>query len=133
QQAVQLLNALAASSSNHAFINKLAQDLASIKEPIRKDIAATCRKALRYVVSEDSAEKTVLQQWLDGYFKTVQPKFSSHLYSESSKAALKIKAIAPTYDNNAEEVDGRVVIRDNFDAIFSKYPEVLIFGEDAGT
>jgi pyruvate/2-oxoglutarate/acetoin dehydrogenase E1 component len=26
-----------------------------------------------------------------------------------------------------------VVIRDNFDAIFSKYPEVLIFGEDAGT
>src|SRR5690606_16122647 len=61
QQAVQLLNALAASSSNHAFINKLAQDLASIKEQIRKDIAATCRKALRYVVSEDSAEKSVLQ------------------------------------------------------------------------
>ena len=29
-------------------------------------------------------------------------------------------------------MDGRVIIRDNFDAIFSKYPEVLIFGEDSG-
>lgn len=133
QQAIQLLNALAGSSSNQAFISKLTNELASIKEPIRKDIVATCRKALRYVVSENSNEKTVLQQWLDGYFKTVQPKYSSHLYSESSKAALNIKAEAPTYDSNAEEVDGRVVIRDNFDAIFSKYPEVLIFGEDAGT
>src|SRR5690606_10462713 len=133
QQAIQLLNALANSSDNHAFINKITQELASLKEPIRKDIATTCRKALRYVVSEHSNEKMALQQWLDAYFKTIQPKYSSHLYSESSKAALNIKAIAPTYDSNAEEVDGRVVIRDNFDAIFSKHPEILVFGEDAGT
>src|SRR5690606_2764196 len=115
QQAIQLLNALANSSDNHAFINKITQELASLKEPIRKDIATTCRKALRYVVSEHSNEKMALQQWLDAYFKTIQPKYSSHLYSESSKAALNIKAVTPTYDSNAEEVDGRVVIRDNFD------------------
>ena len=29
-------------------------------------------------------------------------------------------------------VDGRVVIRDNFDKILAKYPEFLIFGEDSG-
>ncbi|MBA4135497.1 MAG: transketolase, partial [Flavobacterium sp.] len=39
---------------------------------------------------------------------------------------------APTYDESAEEVDARLVLRDNFDAIFNKYPESLIFGEDAG-
>ena len=39
----------------------------------------------------------------------------------------------PTYNADAEDVDARVVLRDNFDAIFSKYPEALIFGEDAGT
>jgi pyruvate/2-oxoglutarate/acetoin dehydrogenase E1 component len=38
----------------------------------------------------------------------------------------------PTYDENAEDADARVVLRDNFDAIFTKYPESLIFGEDAG-
>ncbi len=29
-------------------------------------------------------------------------------------------------------VDGRVVVRDNFDKILEKYPEFLIFGEDSG-
>ncbi len=132
QQAVQLLNNLAESSSNKVFINKLVNNLSDIKEPIRKDIVTACRKAFRYVVTETSAEKSALQNWLNDYIKTVQPKYSSHLYSESAQSALNIKAVVPTYDSNAEEVDGRLVIRDNFDAIFGKYPEVLIFGEDAG-
>jgi pyruvate/2-oxoglutarate/acetoin dehydrogenase E1 component len=29
-------------------------------------------------------------------------------------------------------VDGRVVLRNNFDALFEQYPEVMVFGEDAG-
>jgi pyruvate/2-oxoglutarate/acetoin dehydrogenase E1 component len=37
------------------------------------------------------------------------------------------------YPTNAiEDTDGRMILRDNFDAIFTKYPEALIFGEDAG-
>jgi len=40
--------------------------------------------------------------------------------------------VLPTFDESAEEVDARLVIRNNFDAIFSKYPETLVFGEDAG-
>ena len=39
----------------------------------------------------------------------------------------------PVYDNTSKLVDGRVILRDNFDKILSKYPEVLIFGEDTGT
>ena len=37
----------------------------------------------------------------------------------------------PTYTE--ETVDGRVVLRENFNAILDNHPEVLIFGEDAGT
>jgi pyruvate/2-oxoglutarate/acetoin dehydrogenase E1 component len=40
--------------------------------------------------------------------------------------------VKPTYDNDAKDVDGRIVLRDNFDHIFSKYPEALVFGEDSG-
>src|SRR5690606_5585448 len=43
-----------------------------------------------------------------------------------------IKEVKPTYSDKSEEVAARLVIRDNFDAIFSKYPETLVFGEDAG-
>ena len=99
---------------------------------MRRDIAGAARKALRYVVSEDSSEKRQLIDWIDNYIETIQPKYSAHLYSEAKENAKTISEIKPTYDSSAEEVDGRVVLRDNFDAIFNKHPEVLIFGEDAG-
>jgi pyruvate/2-oxoglutarate/acetoin dehydrogenase E1 component len=44
-----------------------------------------------------------------------------------------VKEILPKYEKEAkEDTDGRMILRDNFDAIFTKYPEALIFGEDAG-
>ena len=132
EEAVTLLTNLAESSSNKNFIEKLKNDLAGEKEPERRLIASTVRKALRYVVGETSAEKGQIQDWLNNYFETIQPHYSSHLYSEASDNAPSISEVKPTYKDGAEEVDARVVLRDNFDAIFSKHPEVLIFGEDAG-
>ena len=62
-----------------------------------------------------------------------QPKFSSNLFSESDANVFSVKEVLPEYDENAkEDTDGRMILRDNFDAIFTKYPEALIFGEDAG-
>ncbi|WP_339633342.1 transketolase C-terminal domain-containing protein, partial [Bizionia echini] len=129
---ITLLETVAAASSNKVFIEKLKNDLAEISEPIRKDILSTARKALRYVVHETSETKDQLTTWINNYIDVVQPKYSSHLYSQSEKSALNIKEVKPTYDDTSENVDARLVIRDNFDAIFSKYPEALIFGEDAG-
>ena len=127
---VSLLNSIASSSENKVFIEKYANDLASIKEPIRKDIITTARKVLRLIIKENS--KGTLATWIKNYTEKIQPKFSSHLFSQSDKNILATKAVEPTYDNSAEEVDARLVLRDNFDAIFNKYPETLIFGEDAG-
>ncbi|AXT20479.1 transketolase [Flavobacteriaceae bacterium AU392] len=129
---VSLMQKVAETSSNKVFITKIINDLSEIKEPIRKDILSAARKTLRYITLETSTEKQQLQDWINSYFENIQPKYSSHLYSESKYKAENIKAIAPIYDDNAEMVDGRVIIRDNFDAIFNKYPETLVFGEDAG-
>ncbi|GGI57324.1 alpha-ketoacid dehydrogenase subunit alpha/beta [Winogradskyella haliclonae] len=131
-EAVSLLERVAKSSANGVFISKLKNDLATIDEPIRKDILTATRKALRYVISESSTEKTELQNWITNYIETIQPKYSSHLLSHSEKKALNQTEVLPTYDDNAEDVDGRLILRDNFDAIFGNYPEALIFGEDAG-
>ena len=100
--------------------------------PRRKDILSVARKALRYVISENSNEKTQLINWINAYVEKIQPKYSSHLYSHSKDSALNTEEIKPSYDENSEEVDARLIIRDNFDAIFRKHPEALIFGEDAG-
>lgn len=131
QEALVLIGDLANSSPNKVFIEKLIADLKAINEPIRKDVISAARKALRYTISEDSSAKTTLQVWINSYLENVQPKYSSHLYSESDLSVLNIAEVLPTYDDN-KDVDGRLILRDNFDAIFSKYPEALIFGEDTG-
>lgn len=127
---VALLHAIAETSANKVFIEQYASELAAIKEPIRKDILTTARKVLRMIVKESGQSQ--LATWITNYTNKIQPKFSSHLFSQSDKAVSGAAAVAPTYDEAAEEVDARLVLRDNFDAIFNKYPESLIFGEDSG-
>ncbi len=127
---VALLNSIAFLSTNKVFIEKIAADLAAIKEPIRKEILIAARKALRLVIHENGKQQ--LATWIKSYSEKIQPKFSSHLFSQSTKNVLQSKEVLPHYVESAEEVDARLVLRDNFDAIFNKYPEALIFGEDAG-
>ena len=131
QEIVGLLNTIASQSDNKVFIEKIANEITSIKEPIRKDLLVAARKVLRMIVKENS--RASLATWIENYTAKIQPKFSSHLFSESDKTVFQTKEVLPTFDNSAEEVDARLVLRDNFDAIFAKYPETLIFGEDAGT
>ena len=130
KELVALLESIANSSDNKVFIEKYSNELKAIKEPIRKDILSTARKVLRKIVKENS--RTQLAKWIENYTETIQKKFSSNLFSESDKNVFSVKEVLPTYDENAEQVDARLIIRDNFDAIFSKYPETLVFGEDAG-
>ena len=127
---VSVLNSVASSSENKIFIEKYANDLAAIKEPIRKDLIALARKILRMVIKENG--KVQLASWITSYTEKIQPKFSSHLFSQSAENVYSVNEVLPTYEESAEEVDARLVLRDNFDAIFSKYPETLIFGEDSG-
>jgi len=131
-EVLDLLKQLASSSPNGVFINKLIGELESVNEPLRRDVLSIARKALRYVLSENTNEKTTLQNWINTYIDDVQPKYSSHLYSESDKNVLNQAAVEPIYGKDSKVVDGRIVLRENFDAIFNKYPEALIFGEDSG-
>lgn len=132
KQLIQLLENAAQKSDNRSFISKLKNDLIAIEEPLKKDLAVKSRKALRYLLGETTPEKLALQQWTETFMAATQPRFSSHLYSEQSNNALSVEAFEPSYLNDAEQVDGRVILRDNFDVLFEKYPEALVFGEDTG-
>ena len=130
EKLVSLLQNIAKSSQNKVSIEKSATDLAAIKEPIFKDILIVARKTIRLVIND--SEKNQLSDFITSFQNQIQPKFSSHLHSESKQNVLESKAILPTYNTDSELVDARLILRDNFDALFSKYPEALIFGEDAG-
>ncbi|MBM1107248.1 transketolase [Aurantibacter crassamenti] len=129
---IELLDAAAIKSSNRNHLTRIKNDLIAIDEPIKKDLASNSRKALRYLLGEESAEKLALQNWVTKFLGDMQPMYSSSLHSEFPNKATNVAAIGPIYEKDAQKVDGRVILRDNFDKLLSKYPETLIFGEDSG-
>lgn len=126
-----LLNDLAKEAQNGATIQKIADELKAVMGPIKRDVFSAARKALRYVRGENLPSKTALIAWLDAGAKENFDHYSSHLYSQSADSALRIGKVDPVYTTD-EKIDGRLVLRDNFDALFTKYPNVLTFGEDVG-
>ncbi len=98
----------------------------------KKDVFHLARKTLMATRGNHSAERNQLMQKYLEVFEVEKDNYSSHLYSQSQWKAENIKEIKPVYSDASEEVDGRVVVRNNFDKIFEKYPETLVFGEDAG-
>ncbi|MDB4094290.1 thiamine pyrophosphate-dependent enzyme [Flavobacteriaceae bacterium] len=133
QAALKLMKSAAASASQKVFIDKIIAQLELIHEPLRKDVLSTARNILKYLIQEKTTEKGKLIDWVNTYFEAIQPKYSTLLYSESEYRATNISEVLPVFDATSKMVDGRVILRDNFDKILSKNPEVLIFGEDTGT
>ncbi|MCX8080440.1 MAG: thiamine pyrophosphate-dependent enzyme [Bacteroidia bacterium] len=105
-------------------------ELASLKEPIRKDIHQFVGTVLRKSLGSDDPAREALLNWKNHQLEIQKEKYSSWLYSDTPKSALKIPAAEIRYEDKL--VDGREVLKANFDAILGKYPEVVIFGEDSG-
>jgi len=131
-EAVSKLEALVVASENGAFLEPAVTGLKTDTDPSRKGILNVVRKAIRTSRNENIQAKTELIQWLNAYQTLNAQRFNGNLYSQSELSPLNQSEVLPQYDNDAAEVDGRVVLRDNFDKIFEKYPETLIFGEDSG-
>jgi len=129
---ILLLDKVIAKSKNAAFITKHKKDLSAIIEPSKKDVLSTARKVLRYLKDEKFAEKILLQNFIKDTFKDAKIKYAIHLYSETNFSALNVPDKHPIYAKSKTLVDARIIMRDNFDAILKKHPEVVIFGEDVG-
>ncbi|WP_026707347.1 alpha-ketoacid dehydrogenase subunit alpha/beta [Flavobacterium frigidarium] len=131
KELISLIEKLAPTSTNKEAILNLVSQLKGTKDPLKKELLITARKSLRLLLNENGQAE--LAQWITEYIEKTQPNFSSHLHSESDLNVYSVAEVLPTYNENSQDdADGRMILRDNFDAIFTKYPEALIFGEDSG-
>ena len=118
--------------SQNSEVEAELQKFGSLISYAKKDVFSLMRKVLLLTRTHQSTER----QWLASKYQQLlaqeKDNYSSHLYSESEWKSTNVKEVKPVYSENSEIVDGRVVVRNNFDKIFEKYPETLVFGEDAG-
>ncbi|MGB5070860.1 MAG: thiamine pyrophosphate-dependent enzyme [Flavobacteriales bacterium] len=108
----------------------LAEELRKAMDPERKDIMSIARRA---VLAADTAgaDAEDLRAWIASANVANADRYDSHLYSQSAKSFLNVPEVPVEYGDD-EEVDGRIIIRDNFAALFEKEPLLLTFGEDTG-
>ncbi len=117
-------------------IEAIKEDLRLISDPIRKDVISSARKILRLICDScsnpENSLKINVSAWLEREMADNTERYSSHLYSESARKVSNIEPIEPVFDEKSMMVPGREILRDNFDALMSKYPEMVVFGEDVG-
>ncbi|MEH7890525.1 alpha-ketoacid dehydrogenase subunit alpha/beta [Elizabethkingia meningoseptica] len=131
-KALPTVEKLAAVAVNAKGVNEEIEKFKSLITIAKKEVFHLLRRALWATKGEKSAEREAVKNILNELTTAERNNYSSHLYSESQWRAVNIPEVKPTYADDAEMVDGRVVVRDNFDKILEKYPEFLIFGEDSG-
>ncbi|MCT4587982.1 MAG: thiamine pyrophosphate-dependent enzyme [Carboxylicivirga sp.] len=101
----------------------------------RKEILSAARKVLRHYCAaceKPDTMKAQLKAWVKKYFESGWEHYSKWLYSEDEYSALKVEAVRPEFNEDAQSVPGREILRDNFDHIFATNPLVVTFGEDTG-
>jgi pyruvate/2-oxoglutarate/acetoin dehydrogenase E1 component/TPP-dependent pyruvate/acetoin dehydrogenase alpha subunit len=113
-------------------LNNLSQELLRIKEPNKKDILSNARKVLRILLKENSNEIDNLKNWIKDFSSRQKQIYSSKLYNEFNTNYKCVKKVDPIYNIENKKVDGRIIIRNNFDCLLSKYDNLIIFGEDSG-
>lgn len=117
-------------------IKKLMSELSRNTFPQRKDNTSTVKKILRYICQTCDSKKPLkenLLSWKEKNKSENAKRYNSFLYCESAKSALKVSEVKPIFNESSPLVNGREILRDNFDILFSKYPELVTFGEDTGS
>jgi len=117
---------------NDPHIHLIYSHLEKIEEIGYKDLISAGRKINLVLAKYDYSGFENYIKWFKELYEFVSNKISSDLYSHPLKDLEKIKCIKPIFEKESKMVDGRIIIRDNFDKLFKKYDNIIMFGEDVG-
>lgn len=115
-----------------AALETIIKELSSVKEPLIKDVVVAARKALRANIHTSNQSLEALKKWLLNEQSLNADRFNTTLLADDNTSALQVAPIAPDYSGEEKWVDGREIIRDNFDFHLANNPKFITFGEDSG-
>ena len=127
---INYLNKISSDFPNSDLYN-LILELEKIKEPNNKDLLSIARKFLRLLRKSKNENIELLKKWVKEFSQLQKEKYNTKLYNEYSTSYKNVKEVKPLY-NDSNKIDGRLIIRNNFDQLLKKHDNLLIFGEDCG-
>ena len=127
---LKTLDSLSKKYSNKS-VDSFKNQLIRIKEPNKKDILSNARKVIRHLHGNRCNLIDELKNWVKSFIKYQNEVYGSKLYNEYKTSHKNVERIDPVF-SHSKKVDGRIVLRNNFDKLLNKYDNLVIFGEDSG-
>ncbi len=120
-------------------INAALTSLNGLREPQLFELMKNARQLsliLRGEISRatntSDSPLALLSNWIMEKKKLAERRYSTDLYSDSPKAALKVPVVFPVYSDESPTKNGYEIINAYFDYIFEHRNDVFAFGEDVG-
>jgi len=127
-----ILENIASNSRHSTELTRIREKLASLPNPLRRDIMAAVIRTLTIVRDEALPVKKDLIAWKAEQEVLNEDRYSSHLYNQSGTSAIEVAAIPAQYSEESPSVHGHEVLNACFDAAFAREPRLIAFGEDVG-
>jgi pyruvate/2-oxoglutarate/acetoin dehydrogenase E1 component/TPP-dependent pyruvate/acetoin dehydrogenase alpha subunit len=132
QNVLDILSKVQLEITEKESLEEIKSHLSSLSEPSYKDVYSSVRRSLWLLRFEPEELKSELKT----YFKIIGEenynRYNSHLFTNTEESALKIKPVAPFYNETSALVDGREILQACFDLALARDPRLLAFGEDVG-
>lgn len=130
-QAVELIRGLVVNDmEKYNFLQKLANDLQSNREPLRRDIFRAVSLAMETAPNSPTIEE--IRNFYKEQHALGRKLYNSDLYNEGPKSALRVEEVKPMIAFDAPMANGYEVLNKYFDQLFAQNPYVYAFGEDVG-
>ena len=126
---VRMINNMA---NGNAALSKIAAQLASTHDALRKEVVSTVRKAIRQSVNSPSADRDILINWYNEKTKAYTELYNSKLFTDGIDSPFNVTQVPATYSEQAKMIDGREILNACFDANFARDPRLFGLGEDLG-
>ncbi|HXR82682.1 MAG TPA: thiamine pyrophosphate-dependent enzyme [Hanamia sp.] len=127
EKTIDLLKSIA---GNNPDIQQCIKDLASLREPVRRDVMKTLASVIDSASPGDHIDE--VKNYYQELLKENKELFDSDLYNEGPGSALNVHAVPAHFHEDAGLVNGFEILNRYFDELFSHNKKVVAFGEDLG-
>lgn len=116
-QAVALLVGVA---NGDPAINKIASQLSSAPDALRKEMISSVRKVLRLTAATESPERQSLLDWYNAQDEINEDRYHTKLFTDGAESPSLVPPIEAKYSESSKMVDGREILNACFDANFAR-------------
>ena len=129
---ITFLNDFIEQTNKDTSVQVIRNNLSKVENPTYRDVFHAARQTITRLNSFSDVESEEFYVWYHKLDADIRERISSDLYAHPIEHILNLTKIPPKYGESPSIVDGRIIIRDNFDSLLHKHDNLLIFGEDVG-